>query len=243
MTEGVQWPVLRDWSLPFFLLLALLSGPKIQAADWPARNFEVVVAEPGMRELMHLDPIDAGLYELDGGVPKGRPLDPQLGKWLTEIGNIYLSAGHLEPKLEPIVEIGDTPTYRTFMFPYKGSALISKGPNATAGYMNTCGDERLIGWGNIVPWLSINQKTVAVTGISEQRYLGSLSHEMMHALVSGDRLGKDCQGTAFTVTEGIPNGATMYIYKLKFPGYTGRVSRSRSAVGLRSYALSLTYGD
>jgi hypothetical protein len=210
------------------------------AAEWPARHFEVIAAEPDMREVVNLDPIEQAKFELDGGVPAGRPADAQLGSWLGEIGNLFHSAGHLAPDLEPIVDVDGVSTYRTYLFPFAGSVLRGdRGPATGATYQGTCGLETFFGFNDVLPWLSVNQKA----GANKKRYLGSLSHEMMHALANGDRLLDECHGRAFTVTEGIPNGASMYIYKLKFPGYTGKVSRSRSAVGLRNYALSFTYGD
>jgi hypothetical protein len=223
-----------------FLVLLLPAFQSALAADWPARDFEVVVAEPDMREVVNLDPIEQVSFELDGGVPDNRPLDSQLGSWLTEIGNLYRSAGHLAPHLAPIVDVNGAPTYRAYLFPFAGSVLRGdRGPAVGATYQPTCGLESFFGFNDVLPWLAVNQKP----GASKKRYLGSMSHEMMHALANGDRLLDECHGNAFTITEGIPNGAAMYIYKLKFPGYTGKLTRSRSAVGLRSYALSLTYGD
>jgi len=206
------------------------------AAEWPATEFEVVVAEPDMREVTVLNPVQWAQFKLDGGVPEGRPLDSDLGSWLTAIGDIYRSAGHLEPELEPIVDVNGVPSYRTYLFPFAGSVLRGdKGPAVGATYQSICGGLE----GVVLPWLAVNQKP----GASKKGFVGSLSHEMMHALANGDRLLDECHGSAFTITEGIPNGASMYIYKLMFPGYTGKQSRSRSAVGLRSYALSLNYGD
>jgi hypothetical protein len=65
----------------------------------------------------------------------------------------------------------------------------------------------------------------------------TISHEMMHAIMFGDRVEDNCSVESFEVLEGIPDGAAMYLTNHKFRGYSGGISYTNSAVGLRSYRL------
>jgi len=225
------------WVPGLIALLALGTAQATLAAEWSVQHFEVVAAEPDMREVVRLNPVQAAQFALAGGPRDDRPTDPVLSSWLNDVGSRYRVAGHLPPVLEPVVDVGGVPTYRTFRFPYAGSALAPPNKSAAAGYNMGCGLD------NAVPWLSMDGGQSASANTGQKRYLGALSHELMHALVAGDRLGDECNIHSYSVTEGIPNGASMYLYKIKFPNYTGKISTSRSAVGLRSYAIGLTYGD
>jgi len=224
------------------LLAVLLVTPLWVAAnepEWPARKFEVVKAVPDLREITNLDPVDAAAFAWAGGPAEGRPTSAELGALLEEIGRRYRRAGHSAPRLMPIVDLDGVPTYRVFMFPYS-SWVMTRASTKTASYRSVCGD---IPWGEATTYVFIDQEAGAEGTRARPRYLFPVAHEVMHALSDADGLGESCQDRAYTVTEGIPDAASMYFYKLLEPWYLGWVTTNRSSVGLRSYALELNYGD
>ncbi|WP_133300669.1 hypothetical protein [Seongchinamella sediminis] len=206
------------------------------AQPWPASHFEVVVAEPEYKERMRLDPIDSVIYS----APEGRPSDAGLEQSLNELAGRMRAAGHRPPRLEPIVEKNGKPAYRVFKYPFN-AANSGSGSSSTlqtaAVYYGACGVD--LGWGDIVPWMGIND----LPGRTSKQFLGSLAHELTHALAANDPLGENCNRHAFSVTEGIPDAVTIYNYHTQYPGYIGHQTSNRSSIGLRSYALNLTYGD
>lgn len=212
---------------------AALFQPDSAFAQWPATEFQAVAREPTPAEIA-IDQtalsIGAGISSLLGSEDNSQNEATQhASRWFGEISSQYRAAGHSAPALQPIVDAGGGQAYRVYLFPYAGSRTRD-GSSAGGSYeTNTCMNN------NKVPWLSINHDA-KVSKIFRDRYW-AIGHELMHSLMFGDRVFSLCNRNSFEVSEGIPEGAALFIMDKKFRGFIGGINTSNSAVGLRSYRL------
>jgi hypothetical protein len=222
----------------YFPLIVLSCGIVISSPansnEWPATAFQVVAREPTPEEIAlnagDVSFVDQALSLISEVSNTQTPATLHASGWFTGMGGAYRRAGHLPPALGPIVESGRTQKYRVYIFPYDGSRTRDSVASSGGTYeFNTCIQN------NRVPWLSINYDLGA--GRLPKDQYSTVGHELMHALMYGDRILDQCNGNSFEVSEGIPDGASLYLMDRKYPGYIGRISISNSAVGLRSYKL------
>jgi hypothetical protein len=223
-----------DCSVPPILLLifSILLSSGALANEWPAKYFQVVAREPTPAEVVYdaeeLDYLDqaASWFGDDGNTQTNSTLTA--GQWTTKIGGFYLNAGHKAPVLGPIVEDSGVAKYRIYMFPFAGSRTRDAFAIANGTYENNGCPQ-----GNKKSWLSLNDKGSTLS----KPTFGTISHEMMHALMAGDAIRAHCNRNSFEVSEGIPDGASLYLLNKQFDNYSGNLDISNSGVGLRSYKL------
>jgi hypothetical protein len=226
-----RWPVL--------LLTWLCAGHGAAAEPWSAEKFQVVAREPTEDEIA-LVAEEPGMLERffsgpggPGGLDVHGPQPPGTGTivgWLNDAGGAYRRSSHAPPALGPIVESGAGRRYRVYVFPFAGSRTRDTHAYAAGTYeSNTCMEN------NKIPWLAINHDLAAAA--PPRQMFWTITHEMMHAIMFGDRVLDDCNSNPFEVSEGIPDGASLYLVNHKFSGFSGGIAYKSSHVGLRSYRL------
>ena len=213
-------------------------------ASWPATDFQVVTREPVPEEILR-SPADQGVLDKllqwrpESGTPDPDTPTPNtrtMERWFRDIGDRYRQVGHLPPPLAPIVRTDGADKYRVYVFPYTGSRTRN-GSSAGGSYeTNTCMNN------NKVPWLSINHDLTLAPPLRSHYW--TIGHELMHALMFGDRILRPCNRNPFEVSEGIPDAAGLFLINQKYPNYSGHLDSSNSSVGLRSYRMPfLTFKD
>ena len=221
------------WRLTGLIFVLLLPEVAL-AADWPATTAQIVPREPTLAEQSRKpDAFDTTYSFFSNESFEPAPHSLQASGFANKVFNYYRRAGHNPPLLRPYARENLPPAYRLYIFPFVGSA--SRDARAAAGgtYAIPCG------YPNREPWIGINHdlwRTPLSAG-----HLWSMAHEVMHALHFGDQLFGDCKPASFEISEGIPDGAAAYITNREFLGYSGGISVSNSAVGLRSYRLPLFF--
>jgi hypothetical protein len=214
-------------------------------ADWPAEQFQVQTREPVTAEKADIQrEIEAGtgtfesLWDSVAG-PEGsewQGVAAQAEGWMNEIGGIYRRGGHRAPYIEPIVSDNGVPKYRVYIFPYTGSRTRGNYTYAGGGYqLSDCAGSSQINW------VSYNADMIPPgLALPKDKY-STFAHETFHALQYGDQLMANCMGGNLWITEGMSEGASLYLTNRKWPGYSGRLNGSYSATGLRHYDWPLIF--
>lgn len=233
--------------LTFAILAAAVfsSQPIHLHADWPARQFQVQTREPvTLEEAEMQQEIDAGTGAFDGlweavTGPEGSEWQTaanQAEGWMNEIGDLYRGGGHEAPYIQPIVQDNGTAKYRVYMFPFTGSRSRSTLAYAGGGYqLSDCAGS------SEMNWVSYNADFIPPGVALPKRKFGTFAHETFHALQYGDQLMANCFEGNLWITEGMADGASMYLINRKWPNYSGRLDGSSSATGLRHYDWPLNF--
>jgi len=226
-------------------VLAGLTTANLEAADWPAKQFQVQTREPVTAEKADIQrEIEAGtgtfesLWDSVAGPPGGewRSVASQAESWMNEIGDLYRNGGHRAPYIQPIVSDDGVPKYRVYIFPYAGSRTRSNYTYAGGGYqLSDCAGSSQINW------VSYNANMIPPDVALPKDKYSTFAHETFHALQYGDQLMANCMGGNLWITEGMSEGASLYLTNRKWPGYSGRLDGSYSATGLRHYDWPLIF--
>jgi hypothetical protein len=235
---------------PFAMLTAVVFSPQPAdlQADWPAKQFQVQTREPvTLEEAEMQQEIDAGtgtfesLWQAVAG-PEGsewQAAASQAEQWMNEIGDLYRNGGHEAPYIQPIVHDNGVAKYRVYMFPFTGSRSRSSLAYAGGGYqLSDC-----VG-SSEMNWVSYNADFIPPIppgGDLPKEKFETFAHETFHALQYGDQLMANCFVGNKWITEGMADGAGLYLTNRKWPNYSGNLDGSSSATGLRHYDWPLNF--
>ena len=228
------------------IVILLIHCAPVFCADWPAEKFQVRTREPVTLEKADIQQeIDAGTGALEGfwesvAGPEGsewQGVAGQAEQWMNEIGGLFRIGKYRAPYIEPIVSDNGTLKYRVYIFPFTGSRTRSSLAYAGGGYqLSHCSR----GSRSQISWVSYNADMIPPGASLPKSKYWTFSHETFHALEYGDQLMANCMKGNFWITEGLAEGASLYLVNRKWPGYSNS-NGSYSATGLRHYDWPLNF--
>jgi hypothetical protein len=226
-----------------FRLLAVLILGSLSPwvfSDWPATQFQVQTREPVTLEKADIrQETDTGpglLESMRESVAGPKASTGTAESWMNAIAGVYRNGGHEAPYIQPIVQVDGIPKYRVYIFPYTDSRFRSNSAHARGGYqLSDCVGSSQINW------VSYNSDKLSPGASLPKSYYWTFAHETFHALQYGDQLMANCFDGPKWITEGLADGAGSYLTNKKWRNYSGRISSSATAVGLRHYDWPLDF--